>query len=94
MRLNIKSSSEILTSRFQSTSLYIPQNLQFHYGDTVLEITHKYTYLGIVFTTDGSFPEAQSTLSGQAQKAIFVLNNYIRNFVNVLVSPGHVLDLF
>ena len=70
----------------------LPQNLQFYYGDTVLEITNKYTYLGIVFTTGGSFSEAQSTLSGQAQKAIFVLNKYISKFVNV--SPSLVLDLF
>ena len=70
----------------------LPHNLQFYYGDTVLEITNRYTYLGIVFTTGGSFSEAQSTLSGQAQKAIFVLNKYINKFVSV--SPSHVLDLF
>ena len=70
----------------------LPHNLQFYYGDTVLEITNRYTYLGIVFTTGGSFSEAQSTLSGQAQKAIFVLNKYINKFVSVSLS--HVLDLF
>ncbi|MCG8032789.1 MAG: hypothetical protein JAZ03_11525 [Candidatus Thiodiazotropha taylori] len=70
----------------------LPQNLQFQYGDTVLEITSKFTYLGIVFTSGGSFSEAQATLSGQAQKAIFALNKHLNRFVNV--SPSHVLDLF
>ena len=70
----------------------LPQNLQFHYGTTVLEIINKFTYLGIVFTSGGSFSEAQATLSGQAQKAIFALNKYLNKFANV--SPSHVLDLF
>ena len=70
----------------------LPQNLQFHYGTTVLEIINKFTYLGIVFTSDGSFSGAQATLSGQAQKAIFALNKYLNKFANV--SPSHVLDLF
>ena len=33
--------------------------MQFHYGDNVLEITGKFTYLGVVFTTGGSFSEEQ-----------------------------------
>ena len=70
----------------------LPQNLQFYYGDIVLEITSKFTHLGIVFTTGGSFSETQSTLSGQAQKAIFALNRNINKFVNI--NPSHVLDLF
>ena len=60
--------------------------------DIVLEITSKFIYLGIVFTTGGSFSESPSTLSGQAQKAIFALNRYINKFVNI--NPSHVLDLF
>ena len=66
----------------------LPQNLQFYYGDIVLEMTSKFTYLGIVFTTGGSFSESPSTLSGQAQKAIFALNRYINKFVNI--NPSHV----
>ena len=70
----------------------LPKNLQFYNGDIVLEITSKFTYLDIVFTTGGSFSEAPSTLSGQAQKAIFALNININIFVNI--NPSHVLDLF
>ena len=70
----------------------LSQNLQYYYGDIVLEITSKFTYLGIVFTTGDSFSEAQSTSSGQAQKDIFALNRYINKFVNI--NPSHVLDVF
>ena len=68
------------------------RNLSFKYGNHELEIVSKYTYLGIVFTTGGSFKTAQSTLSGQAQKAIFILNKYLTKFSNLV--PSHVLDLF
>ena len=70
----------------------LPQNLEFKYGDSVIEIVNKFTYLGIVFTPGGSFSEAQATLSGQAQKAIFAMNRYLNKFVNL--TPSHYLDLF
>ena len=38
------------------------------------------------------FTEAQQALSGQALKAIFMLNKYVRKFVNL--KPKHILDLF
>ena len=46
----------------------ISRNLSFYYDDEPLEIVKKFNYLGIVFTTGGSFAEAQMTLAGQAQK--------------------------
>ena len=70
----------------------LPQNLEFKYGDNVIEIVNKFTYLGIVFTPGGSFSEAQATLSGQAQKAIFAMNRYLNKFVNL--TPSHYLDPF
>ena len=39
-----------------------------------------------------SFSEAQNTLAGQAQKAIFKLNKYLYKFT--FISPKHKLDLF
>ena len=70
------------------------RNLSLKYGNHELEIASKYTYLGIVFffMTGGTFNTAQSTLSGQAQKAIFILNKYLTKFSNLV--PSHVLDLF
>ena len=68
----------------------LPQNLEFKYGDSVIEIVNKFSYLGIVFTPGGSFSEAQATLADQAQKAIFAMNRYLNKFVNL--TPY--LDLF
>ena len=52
----------------------------------------EFKYLGIVFTSGGSFLETQNTLAGQAQKAIFTLNKYLYKFT--YISPKHKLDLF
>ena len=60
----------------------LAQNLIFMYGDINLEIVKKF----------GSFSETQATLSGQALKAIFAMNRYLNNFVNL--KPSHILDLF
>ena len=70
----------------------IPRNLVFIYDGEPLEITKAFKYLGIVFTAGGSFSEAQNTLAGQAQKAIFKLNKYLYKFT--FVSPKHKLELF
>ena len=43
--------------------------------DALLEYCNRYTHLGIVFSTCGSFSEAQSALSGQALKAIFQISS-------------------
>ena len=68
----------------------LPRNLIFYYDGTQVEIVKQ--YLGLVFTVSGSFTEAQNTLSGQAQKAIFKLNKYLYKFT--FISPKHKLDLF
>ena len=52
----------------------LPRNLFVFLSNIKLEIVNKFSYLGIVFTSGGSFSEAQKTLAGQAQKAIFKLN--------------------
>ena len=59
------------------------RNTRFYYGEHEIEIVNKFAYLGIVFSTGGAFNEAQQALSGQALKAIFVLNEYICKFVNL-----------
>ena len=50
------------------------------YGDINLEIVNKCNYLGIVFTPDGSFSEAQATLSADlgpnTLKSIQIHYNY------------------
>ena len=44
------------------------RKLSFKYGNHELEIASKYTYLGIVFTTGGSFNTAQSTYQDRRKK--------------------------
>ena len=70
----------------------LPRNLKCYYDGVALEITKQLKYLGVVFTTDGSFAEAQNTIAGQSQKAIFKLNKYLQKFT--FISPKHKLDLF
>ena len=70
----------------------LPQRLNFYYNGETLEIVSRFKYLGVVFTCGGSFADAQSTLSGQAQKAIFTLSKYLHKFT--FIPPKHKLDLF
>ena len=70
----------------------LPRNLAFFYNEQQVEIVNKFRYLGITFTVGGSFSEAQITLAGQAQKAIFQLNKYLYKFT--FLPPRHKLDLF
>ena len=58
----------------------------------MIEIVNKFFYLGISFSTGGSFTETHKTLSGQALKAIFKLNQYLYKFTDL--SPKHNLELF
>ena len=67
-------------------------DISFKYNGTPLEIVSSSKYLGIVFTVGGSFSEAQKTLAGQAQKAIFKLNKYLYKFT--FITPMHKFELF
>ena len=55
----------------------LPRNLSFTFQGNVIEIVNKFVYLGISFSTGGSFTETHKTLSGQALTAIFKLNQYL-----------------
>ena len=70
----------------------LARNLSFKYEGQTIEIVGKFVYLGIAFTTGGSFNESHETLSGRALKAIFKSNQYLYNFTDL--SPKHVLELF
>ena len=50
----------------------LSRDTQFFYNGNMVEIVHTFTYLGVVFSTSGSFTEAQKTLSGQALKSIHI----------------------
>ena len=70
----------------------LPRDLKFYYFDEELSIVNNFSYLGIVFSTGGSFSECHKTLAGQALKAIYKLNRYLYNFTNI--TPRHKLELF
>ena len=63
----------------------LPRNLSFSFDNTVLEIVNNFTYLGIVFTTWGSFTETQNTLAGQARKALLLLEKYVYKFTTLTI---------
>ena len=63
-----------------------------YYNNFELAIVNTFSYLGIVFSTGGSFSECQKTLAGQATKAIFQLNSYLYHLTNI--TPKHKLELF
>ena len=70
----------------------LPRDIAFYYQGKRLEIVNSFKYLGVFFTAGGSFSEAQNTLAGQAQKALFKLNKYLYKFT--FISPKHRIELF
>lgn len=68
------------------------RNPTWKFGDKELTVTTKIPYLGITFTSTGSFYQAQLTLSEQANKAVFALSKRLSRFSNL--KPDMVLDLF
>ena len=68
------------------------RNLNVKYDNKDIKIVKKFTYLGVVFTTGGSFYKTHEALSGQALKAIFKLKACVNQLTNISVS--HMLALF
>ena len=66
----------------------LPRNIAFTYNGASLEIVKSLKHLGLVFRVGGSFSEAQNTLAGQAQKAIFKLNKYLHVYSLLLSLLG------
>ena len=61
----------------------LQRNFKFEYNGENIEIVKEITYLGVVFTTGGSFMETHETLSDQALKAIFKLKSYVIKFLDI-----------
>lgn len=45
----------------------LPRDMKFYYDNVELQIVNTFPYLGIVFSSGGSFSECQKTLSGQGR---------------------------
>ena len=67
-------------------------NISFYYDGAGLEIVNKFVFLGVTFTTGGSFYETQNCLAGKGLKAIFKMNKYLYQFTDISIK--HRLDLF
>ena len=63
-----------------------------HFGNKNLSTTNKFPYLGVLFTSNGSFHQAQVTLASQANKAVFMLYKKLSCFVNL--KPDFMMDMF
>ena len=73
----------------------LSSNLKFYNTNLEIEIVNKFTYLGIVFSTGGSFSHAQLTLSGQALKGIFKMNKQFNKFTNRLnIELTYMINLY
>ncbi|MEW8542106.1 MAG: reverse transcriptase family protein, partial [Candidatus Thiodiazotropha sp.] len=70
----------------------LPLGLNFNYNGKNLEIVQSFTYLGVVFSSTGSFSQLQETLASQAQKALFKLDKCIQPFTGL--TPSFICDLF
>ena len=55
-----------------------------------LKLLNKFVYLGVTFTTGGSFHETHNCLAGKALKA--KMNTYLYQFTDISIK--HRLDLF
>jgi len=62
------------------------------YKEKILEIVSTFTYLGIVFTTGGSFNISFEMLAGQALTAIFKFRSNFLKFPGIAIQ--HKFDLF
>ena len=70
----------------------LPRNLSFTFDNAVIEIVTEFTYLGVVFTSGGSFTKNQNMLAGQARKEFFMLEKYVYKLTTLTVNP--ITDLF
>ena len=70
----------------------LPRGMRFFYNNQEIEKVNSFSYLGIVFTPEDSFSNVNTSLAGQAQTAVFKLNNYLYSVSDL--APRHVLDLF
>ena len=68
------------------------KNVAFYYNQERLEIVDSFSYLGIVFTTGGSFNMTFETLSGQGLKAMYKLNRELIRFPGLTIQEK--LELF
>ena len=63
-----------------------------YYNESELEIVTRFTYLGVVFSQNGSISKTQQTLARQAQKAVFGMFRLTNKYVGL--NPFVMCGLF
>lgn len=63
---------------FRKRSYKLNDNLVFSYNGQNIDIVNEFTYLGIVFTTNGSFCKNKEKLVSQARKAMHSISKKSR----------------
>jgi hypothetical protein len=69
-----------------------PVNHEWRFGDDILTVSNKIPYLGIIFTSNGIFNQAQIALAEKANKSIFMLYKKLSYFKDL--KPSFMLDMF
>ena len=70
----------------------LPNNLNFLYNHSQIEISNTFIYLGVVYTSGGSNFQTKKSLPGQASNAIFTLDKYLFSFTPL--KPSRRLEFF
>ena len=70
----------------------VSRNESWKYGDAQLSTTTRISCLGITFSSNGYFNQAQRVLCDQASKALFSMLKSMNRFVNL--SPETMVDVF
>ena len=58
-------------------------NISFYYDGAELGIVNIFAYIGVTFTTGGSFHETQNCLAGKGLKVSFKMNKYLYQFTGI-----------
>ena len=60
---------------------------KWYYNDAELDIVTRFTFLGVVFSQNGSFSKTQQTLARQTQKAVFSMFRMTNKYVGLNPFP-------
>ena len=87
MKLNTDKSQIIVFKKGRKSS-----KEKWSYGDMELKVTSNIDYLGLRFSSTGSFHQAQQKLASQANKAAFILHKRLNNYP--YLTPKHAMEMF
>ncbi len=87
LKLNVKKTKVIIFG----CRKYVGQS-SFMFGEEELQIVDKYSYLGMMFTSDGKMKEAVNTLHSKAMKGMFSLWSSL--YTGITVKPYLPLHIF